>query len=1030
MNFADWEAAVFNYEWCKELLRLTMETHKFEIQSETYDWLLVWLDVPLVEMYEFRKMDFRRALDLRTEMWSKVPADLSDVSNNLKTLEMVALYQCAVADYPEVKHEVLKIVSECFNFDSCSSAEEEFLLLLHRRNHRYGNLEASCSYLDHLDRHLASAASEKSEHLEQRPWILEVQLGILFKLGRIGEVQALIQNFQRRTNKKKKDLPKALQYFLTVCERQDMRLWDQNILTESQKLRQDIQDTLGSSTTSKLFLELEQLRQEAEALWNSKEWDKAVECYETCLEKMDQPGWYSMKIHDYVRMGVMHFCVWCKKGSGCGETIWDFQEDENFSRAVLYFEKCNELPSHQREIIQIVFANYALVVLYARVDDKYYFQLGDTAASLFSDHGSSSNSSSNKRASDAEVKAMREYIAFPNKMVYYGKVASGYVTGPLYTMTNRMSSEAWITTLQQVHDMYVALRTYFCRRVNIATALRSWDDLDQDVEDDRWAVLTYTERERSRVMLYQTESNMLNNSASRKLWHFDVDDSIAAAAIRQDCATLLQADAVFVQYSNLSFGDILISVLDQKGNLRLSTTSRFRNVKDGVPLTKTVQDRLRRLYSLLDPKDPRKPVKHMDDRVNRELEFLYDVLIQPITIHLQKMKPEQKLIISTNEDLAIVPFPALKDRRTGEFLIQRHTIGYTSSMRVLKVCSERLHELQSSHANIGLGSVVALGNPSYNVCENCPNLGLLQGTAKEVEHIANLFGEMVVVKLLRERATTEQLRHWTARPDSENIRQALVHIGSHAKASDYSTNPSQNVLHLACPSALFNDEPTTGTTERRSPSKQGREHLGQEADEYSHEEASNFDKEFESTRDESSGEDVTDFEEELTAMMKKLGQLPDYDTGQSCGRRTGNLVSDQDFMIIGTSRSGGESSADDKPHDLKAEDIRTSDPRWKAELVVLNACSTSRGRLTSVEGVLSLARAFLIAGVPCTVASLWKVDDIATANLMARFYDELSKGNDVATALRCAMLQGLREHEVKNWAPFVVRVPHGLQRHG
>jgi CHAT domain-containing protein len=90
---------------------------------------------------------------------------------------------------------------------------------------------------------------------------------------------------------------------------------------------------------------------------------------------------------------------------------------------------------------------------------------------------------------------------------------------------------------------------------------------------------------------------------------------------------------------------------------------------------------------------------------------------------------------------------------------------------------------------------------------------------------------------------------------------------------------------------------------------------------------------------------------------------------------------------------------------LKAvEVLRTSVP---ADLVVLSACETGRGKVVLGEGLVGLARSFMYAGAPRVLCSLWKVDDEATAALMSRFYalwnpKDGSKPLGTADALRAA----------------------------
>jgi len=99
--------------------------------------------------------------------------------------------------------------------------------------------------------------------------------------------------------------------------------------------------------------------------------------------------------------------------------------------------------------------------------------------------------------------------------------------------------------------------------------------------------------------------------------------------------------------------------------------------------------------------------------------------------------------------------------------------------------------------------------------------------------------------------------------------------------------------------------------------------------------------------------------------------------------------------------------------------------KLSAKLVVLSACSTGIGKEVKGEGLISLTRGFIYAGAKSVVASLWKVDDRATAELMTRFYAAMLKDNlPPAAALRVAK-ESLRQEKRWSapyyWAAFVLQ---------
>ena len=138
--------------------------------------------------------------------------------------------------------------------------------------------------------------------------------------------------------------------------------------------------------------------------------------------------------------------------------------------------------------------------------------------------------------------------------------------------------------------------------------------------------------------------------------------------------------------------------------------------------------------------------------------------------------------------------------------------------------------------------------------------------------------------------------------------------------------------------------------------------------------------------------------------------------------RGGTFVSDQSLagyhpgLLSGLALAGANQPTEEDDGILTAEEISSVNLSG-CELVVLSACETGLGKAAGGEGLLGLQRAFQAAGARTVIASLWKVDDVATRDLMERFYDNLwtktkPDGSPLYTklaALREAQLWMLRE---------------------
>lgn len=140
---------------------------------------------------------------------------------------------------------------------------------------------------------------------------------------------------------------------------------------------------------------------------------------------------------------------------------------------------------------------------------------------------------------------------------------------------------------------------------------------------------------------------------------------------------------------------------------------------------------------------------------------------------------------------------------------------------------------------------------------------------------------------------------------------------------------------------------------------------------------------------------------------------------------THGLVHEAAPELSGLMFSNFDSSGQPIDGFVRVADITAS--RFRAELVTLSACQSALGEAIRGEGLFSVGRGFLEAGVPRVIATLWSIEDEAATELMKLFYEGILRhGLTAPAALRRAQVS-MWEKPAKPgwqrptyWAPFVL----------
>ena len=155
----------------------------------------------------------------------------------------------------------------------------------------------------------------------------------------------------------------------------------------------------------------------------------------------------------------------------------------------------------------------------------------------------------------------------------------------------------------------------------------------------------------------------------------------------------------------------------------------------------------------------------------------------------------------------------------------------------------------------------------------------------------------------------------------------------------------------------------------------------------------------------------------FTQRMQLMGREQHYDASIDPLNRCGLLFAGANIALQGNSKDLPKGVQDGI---LTAKEISLLDLR-DADLVVLSACETAKGDITS-EGVFGLQRAFKMAGVQTIIMSLWKVNDQATQLLMTEFYNNwIGKHQSKREAFRNAQNTVRTQYEEPEyWAGFIM----------
>ncbi len=340
------------------------------------------------------------------------------------------------------------------------------------------------------------------------------------------------------------------------------------------------------------------------------------------------------------------------------------------------------------------------------------------------------------------------------------------------------------------------------------------------------------------------------------------------------------------------------------------------------------------------------------------------------------IKGNKDIIIIPDGELAKIPFESLiiEEEKSGRpvYLMEKYRLKYVQSASLLSILRKHYHRDKETNSFIGFG------DPVYDY-EN-----FKQGKPEQ--------GSMKIFATESTEVTEPILSHEDTRSDAKEKRLSSVpSVSSVAISSPQAFGDEIKEIHrsrYARAGGIMNRLPRSG------------------------EEVNSIGQLFKK----SAQKWAVHSREQASEDKAKSLEMKDFDYIHFACH---GLLND-DFQSLVLSQLPPEKSPEDGYFTLN--EIMNCD--YNAKLVVLSACQTGTGKMERAEGVTGLTRAVMYAGTPAVVASLWKVDDKATKELMVRFYKNiLEKNLDKTEALRQAKLELLKNPKYSSplfWSAFVL----------